>query len=127
MDHGERARHLLYIKWEQGGDQFIGRCLALLLLLKPKFGVSQPHFAAELPRLWISETAAATYAMVSSLQSQIRLVEMCLAQLIYHHSMILQWDLNHVICLNCQVFQNPSLMEAKDGDQLRRFSQIFVL
>ena len=83
----------------------------MLPLLKPEFGVSQPHFAQELPHLWISETAAATYAMVSSLQSQIRLVEMCLAQLIYHRAMILQWDPNHVIRLHCQLFRNPSLME----------------
>jgi hypothetical protein len=81
-------------------------------LLKPEFGVSQPHFAQELPRLWISETAAATYAMVSSLQSQIRLVEMCLAQLIFHRAMILQWDPNHVTRSNCQLFRNSSLMEA---------------
>ena len=101
----------IYIKWERGGNQLVGRCLALLPLLKPEFGVSQPHFAQELPRLWISETAAATYAMVSSLPSQIRLVEMCLAQLIFHRAMILQWDPNHVTRLNCQLFRNSSLME----------------
>jgi hypothetical protein len=101
----------IYIKWERGGDQFVGRCLALLPLLKAEFGVSQPHFAPELPRPWIRETAAATYAMVSSLLSQTRLVEMCLAQLIYHRAVITQWDTNHVIRMNCQLFRNPSLME----------------
>jgi hypothetical protein len=39
----------IYLKWERGGDQFVGRCLSLLPLLKAEFGASPPHFSRALP------------------------------------------------------------------------------
>jgi hypothetical protein len=110
----------IYIKYEQGGDQFAGRCLAMLPLLKPQFAVSPPHFSTDVSRQWINETKASVFAMVSVLPSQSRLLEMCLAQMVYHRSIVLQWAGGHVIRMNCQLFRDPTMMEQAtvDGTQV---------
>jgi hypothetical protein len=53
----------IYLKWERGGDQFVGRCLSLLPLLKAEFGASPPHIARALYRWSGSMQQSAMYLL----------------------------------------------------------------
>jgi hypothetical protein len=57
----------IYLKWERGGDQFVGRCLSLLVVLKAEFGASPSHFSHALPLVWIHATINNVFDMVSIL------------------------------------------------------------
>ena len=99
----------IYIKYEEGGDQFCGRCLSMLPLLQPEFGVSPPHFSPQCPRMWINTTITTTFPMIVAIVSQRRLLEFCLAQLVYHKVYIESWDENYVIRTSCQLFRDNEL------------------
>ena len=96
----------IYIKYEAGGDQFCGRVLSMLPLLQPEFGASPTHFLPECPRIWITATVAATFPMIVAIESQLRLLELCLAQLVFHKAYVEQWDENHIIRTSCQLFRD---------------------
>jgi hypothetical protein len=100
----------IYLKWERGGDQSVGRCTSLLPLLKAEFGASPPHFSRALPLVWIHATINNVFAMVSILPSFIHVLEMCLAQIIYHRATIQTWDSNHVARTSC-LLRDPTTME----------------
>ena len=102
----------IYIKYESGGDQFCGRALSMLPLLQPEFAASPPHFSPDCPRPWIETTIAATFPMLTGIDSQRRLLETCLAQLVYHKLHIEQWDENHFIRTSCQLFRDNQLTAA---------------
>ena len=75
-------------------------------LLQPEFGASPPHFSPQCPRTWINTTITTTYPMIFAIASQRRLLEFCLAQLVYHKAHIELWDENHVIRTSCQLFRD---------------------
>ena len=59
--------------------------------------------------MWINTTITTTFPMIVAIVSQRRLLEFCLAQLVYHKVYIESWDENHVIRTSCQLFRDNEL------------------
>ena len=64
----------LYIKYIAPGDQFVGRCLSLLSLLRPDFAASPPVFANENDNNWIDDTRKEQFIRIACGTMTARLV-----------------------------------------------------
>jgi hypothetical protein len=45
------------------------------------------------------------------------LLEMCLAQVVFHKDVITNWQANHIAPLSCRLYADPRLMQAVMGEQ----------
>ena len=105
----------IYLQYLEAGDMFIGRCLALLPLLSAKFAVSPPHFSDEVPIEWRAEKKKLVFPFVEGLGGFGRLLEMCLAQVVYHRDVITSWQANHIARLLSRLYADPRLMDSATG------------
>ena len=102
----------VYIRYEQGGDQFVGRVLSMLPLLSPNFAVAPPQFSSELPRDWIDTTMSSIFSMVTEIPEICgKVTEMLLASLIRHSDVVSKWPSSHVIVQNCVLFRQADLVD----------------
>jgi hypothetical protein len=84
------------LQYLEAGDLFIGCCLALLPLLSTKFAVLPPHFSNEVPNEWQADKKKLVFLFVVVLGGFGWLLEICLAQVVYHRDVITDWQANHI-------------------------------
>jgi hypothetical protein len=86
----------IYLRYLEAGDMSIGRCLALLPLMSANFAVSPPHFSNEVPNEWGAAKKNLVFPFVAVLGGIGRLLEMWLAQLVFHKDVVMDWQVNHI-------------------------------
>ena len=74
----------IYMQYVSSGDEFVGRCLSLLLLLKVEFGLSPPFFVPSWVE-WAEEMKIRQFPMVSEIRTFGRMTRICLASIMKHH------------------------------------------
>lgn len=93
----------IYMRYVSNGDQFVGRCLTLLPLLKMEFACLPPQFLDDVDNNWISEVKRSEFPNLVNVDGFGRLIVMCLASLLHHREFVLSLDTNHVVrvCSRC--------------------------
>jgi hypothetical protein len=107
--------HDIYLGYLEAGNMFTGRCLALLPLLSAKFAVSPPHFLNEVPNGWRADKKKLVFPFVAVLGGFGQLLEMSLAQVVFHRDVISNWQVNHIAQLLCRLYADY-LMETAMGE-----------
>jgi hypothetical protein len=74
----------IYMRYVVSGDQFVGRCLSLLSVLRTDFAVSPVHFTSD-NLDWIETSRVTQFPVVGRLPGWKKITIMCFACLIYHH------------------------------------------
>jgi hypothetical protein len=94
MNHGKVKE--IYMRYVTLGDQFVGRCLCLLSVLRSDFAVSPTLFVS--PNFdWIEPCWRSQFPMVNEVVGMKKLLNMCLASILYHHGWLLAaLPANHV-------------------------------
>jgi len=94
---------VIYLRYVDNGDKFVGRCLALLPLLSLKFACSQMHFAAmdnDDSGYW-NTIWQAQFPMVSNISKYGMLTHMCLLSLLLHRKWVsTTFPVNHIVCIS---------------------------
>jgi hypothetical protein len=101
----------LYIHWNVGGDEFVGRTLSMLPILKSEFASSPVLFTADVPEANVIELQRVVYPMISEVVGQGSLLRHCLAQLVYHRTALMALDERHVVFQVIALFVYTTLME----------------
>lgn len=102
----------VYIKYEQSGDMFCGRCLSLMNLLQPQFGAAPPSFQHH-GGLTLARIQAITEALYPSLTNtglSGAVTQFAMASLIFHRGEIERWPVDHYVRMNCQLFRSAELL-----------------
>jgi len=107
-----------YMRYIDSGDQFVGRCLALLPLLSSQFACSPPYFsndATDDEKNWFDSLRLSQFPMVAGLPNYGLLTRMCLASLLYHRHWILEnFMVNHVVRCCSVVLRHAAVIERCD-------------
>jgi hypothetical protein len=76
----------VYMRYVTSGDQFVGRCLAMLPILRMEFASSPPHFikGEEEEEAWVEDLRCLQFPMVRMIVTFGRLTKMCLALMLFH-------------------------------------------
>lgn len=107
----------VYMRYVTSGDQFVGRCLCLLPILRSDFGSSPPHFVKVDDDVWLDDLCKSQFPMTSSITGLGRLTLMCLASIIYHRYWILSYmHVNHVFRVTCHCLRNGELLAQFNND-----------
>jgi hypothetical protein len=112
----------IYMRYVTSGDQFVGRCLSLLPVLRPEFACSPPHFAKEEVLDgdvdWVEDLRKTEFPMVHAIAGWGRLTKMCLASMLYHHDYLVSLlHVNHVFCITSVAFRSGELLERLRSDK----------
>jgi hypothetical protein len=108
----------VYMRYVTAGDQFVGRCLSLLPILREDFGCSPPYFIQVIDRNWVDDLVTRQFRTVHSIQGLGRLTRMCLASIIYHREWILrEIKVNHVFRISCNCLRSGDLTPEASMDK----------
>jgi hypothetical protein len=111
-----------YFKYAENGDQFVGRCLALLPLLNIDLAVSPPFFSDSTDFKWVEEMIGSQFNALRKVSEYGLLLRMCLASLLYHRDWIFEiLGTNHVVRASSVCFKN-----AADLDRIKEENWIIV-
>ena len=100
-----------YFRYSEAGDQFVGRCLALLNLLTVEFSCSPPMFVVEenskLDKS-INKVVTTQFAYASQVDGFALLCCMCTASLVFHQTWIVDHYPNSIVmnCMHMYKFAN---------------------
>jgi hypothetical protein len=110
-----------YFKYAENGDQFVGRCLALLPLLHIDFASSPPFFAEHTDFEWVNSMVPLQFYALKGILPFGRMLRMCLSSLLYHHRWIADHlSFNHVVMTSSICFRDAvDLKKVKDQDWIR--------
>jgi hypothetical protein len=87
-----------YFKYAESGDQFVGRCLALLPILKIDLAVSPPYFNDCADNEWINSMVKLQFCCLKGIGEFGKMLRMCLASLLYHEEWLNMFlGFNHVV------------------------------
>ena len=103
----------IYMRYVSSGDEFVGRCLSLLPLLKVEFGSSPPFFVPSWVE-WAEEMKIRQFPMVSEIGTFGRMTRMCLASIVKHRQFCLSLQPNHVIRVSSIIFRDEGIMTMLD-------------
>lgn len=95
----------VYIRYEQGGDMFVGRALCGLPLLSAKFSTSPAvfdmttgeNFSDGVTSSWITYAKDVVFSMHTTTSINGNIGEHCLASLVFHSDVVQSWDECHTI------------------------------
>lgn len=111
----------IYMRYVTSGDQFVGRCLSLLPVLRAEFACSPPYFTREVVDAdvdWVDDLRKTEFRMVYLIAGWGRLTKMCLASVLYHHGYLVKLlHVNHVFCVTSHVFRNGELLQRLRDDK----------
>ena len=94
----------IYMRYVTSGDQFVGRTLSLLPILKSDFGSSPPHFIDH-DISWVEEFRAAQFPMLRLVAGFGRFTIMCLASILYHRHWLRSYlNCYHIFLVTCNCF-----------------------
>lgn len=109
-----------YFKYMEAGDQFVGRCLALLPLSDVAFASSPPFFDVKVPsddNSWLLEAVSLQFTALSTVETFGLMLQMCLSSLVFHKDWLLQRLIaNHVVTNVSYVF--------REATAIQKFSEI---
>ena len=101
----------IYLRYLSSGDQFVGRCLSLLPLLRVEFASSPPHFVPAWED-WGNDFRQHSFPMISPILHLKRLTLMCSSSIVYHCKFIAgTLAVNHVIHMSGHLFRNADLLQ----------------
>ena len=88
----------IYYHQTQGGDEFVGRCAAMLNMFNGNFACSPAYFQSENIELsaLVNEAVKDNFPHHHEMDGMARILHRCLASMIYHRNTILQLPANHV-------------------------------
>jgi hypothetical protein len=96
----------IYMRYVTAGDEFVGRCLSMLPVLRVEFGASPPYFTPE----WCDfgkGLRESQFGMLSQLPNLSRVTLMCLASSCHHRAFVRTLAVNHV-CRVASVFDRSA-------------------
>jgi hypothetical protein len=103
----------IYMRYVTSGDEFVGRCLALLSVLRTDFAVSPPHFVRDAS--WIEEGRLLQFPMVGLVVGFEKITRMCLATLLFHHRWLVDMLMvNHVVQMTSYLHRSEDLQAKKE-------------
>ena len=101
----------IYLHYLYSGDQFVGRCLLLLPLLRVEFATSPLHFVPAWEE-WGNDFRQHSFPMISPILHLKCLTLMCSSSIVYHHEFIVGTvEVNHVIRMTGHLFRNADLLQ----------------
>jgi hypothetical protein len=102
----------IYMRYVTSGDEFVGRCLALLSVLRTDFATSPPHFVVDAP--WIDESRLLQFPMVGLVVGFEKITRMCLATLLFHSGWLRDTLVaNHVFLVSSYLHRSEELLSKK--------------
>jgi hypothetical protein len=108
----------VYMRYITSGDQFVGRCLALLSVLRSDFAASPPHFLSDRFE-WIEQGRCHQFPMVSLIAGFEKVTKMCLGSIMYHHSWLTQTlPANHCFLISSRVHRSEELTSRSEFVQV---------
>lgn len=118
----------VYMRFVTAGDQFVGRCLCLLPILRSEFGCSPPYFVQAdntNNNEWIDDMRKSQFPMVCSVHGLGRLTKMCLASILYHrHWLLSSLRVNHVFLITSSVLRNGELLQQVNSNSNKDLIQV---
>ena len=108
-----------YFKYAENGDQFVGRCLALLPVLNVNLAISPPYFTEKADTEWINNMVIVQYSAFRKLREQFGLLlRMCLASMLFHKRWIAEClSFNHVVKTSSVCFRNGADLEKVEQEK----------
>jgi hypothetical protein len=86
----------IYYHQMQAGDEFVGRCVTLLNMMNGDFAASPVFFDESMDQEWIKSMIGKVFPFFTEVHGMQRILQRCLASLIYHQDKVMAFDLNHV-------------------------------
>ena len=111
-----------YFRYNEAGDQYVGRCLSLNPVLSINLASSPPYFVdtvdAETDE-WINGVVCSQFPFISEVPGFGKLVRMCTSSLIYHQRWIVEsLCVNHVVRVSSYILRNAEALERFARDEL---------
>jgi hypothetical protein len=103
-----------YFRYSEAGDQFVGRCLALLNLLTIEFSCSPPMFVVEDNSdfdQWINDVVLTQYPFALDINGFALLCRMCTASLLFHRKWIMDHFSNSIIASCCHLYKYSNIKQ----------------
>lgn len=106
-----------YFKYADNGDQFVGRCLALLPLNSIELAASPPHFT--IADDWINTLVMAQFSAHKAVPGYGRLLVMMLASMLKHHRWIAEsFHENHCLRTVAACYKDNVVMDKVRNDNV---------
>ena len=100
----------IYMRYVSSGDEFVGRCICLLSILKEDFAVSPPHFRTE-DFDWIGPLSRLQYPMLADIVCLRKVTSMCLASILYHNGWLSSFlHPSHVLFTTAYCFRSNEVL-----------------
>ena len=100
----------IYMRYISSGDQFVGRCLSMLPLLRTEFGSSPPLFVPAI-RDWADDYRKMQFSMLTGIAHLSRMTLFCFASLAYHRAFITtNLGPNHVVRTSGPFFRDGNAL-----------------
>lgn len=106
-----------YFKYQEAGDQYVGRCLALLPMLSVDLATSPPFFDIESAddEETIATIVQEQFPMFISISGFGRICRMCAASLIYHRRWVFdRFNNNHIVLQSSHVYRSAATLKIFD-------------
>jgi hypothetical protein len=101
----------VYMRYVTAGDQFVGRCLSLLPILRMEFGSSPPYFVTVNEQSWVDDLVKCQFPMFVSIAGLGRLTIMGLASILYHSGWVMNClPVNHIFRVTCHCLRNGEMV-----------------
>ena len=94
--------HDIYMRYVSSGDQFVGRCLSLLSVIRTN---SPPYFIDE-ELYWIENARLQQFQSIGRVNGMEKITSMCLAGIIYHWTLEFL-DVNNVFIVSSYIHCIP--------------------
>jgi hypothetical protein len=108
----------IYMRYVTSGDEFVGRCLSLLSVLRTDFGISPPHFISDCYE-WIEPGRCLQFPMLSMVNGWERITTMCLASLLHHHGWLSnKLQVNHCFLVSSHIHGTRDLLAKSEIVQI---------
>ena len=86
----------IYFHQTDGGDEFVGRCAAMLNISNEEFATSPPFFDAETEDEMVKSAIAEVFPHFNNMEGWDRILNRCLASLLHHRDYVLSLSDHHV-------------------------------
>jgi hypothetical protein len=101
-----------YFKYAENGDQYVGRCLALLPILNVELAISPVYFNDQADTEWVSNMVIVQFHALKEVSEFGLMLKMCLASLLYHERWIADsLATNHVVRTVSSCFRKEEDLE----------------
>jgi hypothetical protein len=98
----------IYFHQTQGGDEFVGRCVALLNMMNGDFAVSPAFFEDDVDSVSLENARNDVFPQFRSIAGMDRVLKMCLASLVHHRAEVDAFAPDHIARRNISMFCNPA-------------------